>query len=308
MLKAATIDIGSNSVKYLLAEIDAESMKPVDERVEITRLSAGLDISGNLAVVAMERTVDAIGQMVDELKNKGAQKIFLVGTMALRHGKNASEMVQMVQQRTGLTIDVLSGVQEAELGHLAVVKSLDLGTSTHCVFDTGGGSTEFIFGQNSSITTSFSLNVGVVRLTEHYLSKDQPDQADIHRCRNRVFNELVELKKFRCDQVIGLGGTVTTLAAVLHKVQPYDPKLVHGTILTNDDLQQLLDLFISMPLSDRRNINGLNPKRADVIIAGLIITQVILTHFNRTQLMVSDSGLRLGYLCHRMNCNHVVFD
>ncbi len=307
MLKAATIDIGSNSVKYLLVEQTREFIRPIRERVAITRLSASLNRTGILSAAAIYRTVGVIESMLAELEQLGAGKVFLIGTMALRSATNSSLMVEQVRRRTGLTIQILSGAAEAELGHLAVANSLALGERSYCIYDIGGGSTEFIIGQDEKIDRVLSLQVGVVRFTEQYLSMSHPGAEEVTACRRQIESDLQTLKDLRVDQLIGLGGTATSLAAVHRQIQPYDPQVIHGSVLTRLDLDKLSGLFLCRSLPERQKIVGLQPQRADVIIAGLLIVQVIMTYLHQEQLRVSDAGLRLGYLCRRLNQNKVVY-
>ena len=302
MLKAATIDIGSNSVKYLLIEYSESGIKALQERVEVTRLATGLQATRMLSHNAMARTVQAIKEFVVELEQLGTEQIFIVGTMALRTAGNADRFKALLDQANLPPLDILPGAEEARLSHLAVVNSIStlMNGQEYCIYDTGGGSTEFIFGNGQNIGDRFSLGVGVVRFTEEFLSDDQPNKADVAACKNQIASELTALDGRAIERLIGVGGTVTTLAATHLSLEPYDASQVHGAQLTRTDIAELLERYLAVPLSTRQQIIGLHPKRADVIIAGLLITQVIMEKLNVKELMVSDAGLRLGVLIDRL--------
>lgn len=302
MLKAATIDIGSNSVKYLTIEYDAQGIYAKAERVEITRLSEGLSQNGVLSSTAMQRTQRRIMQMVRELKSFGVRRIFIVGTMALRTARNASEFLTRIREAHLPEVTILSGDEEARLGQVAVIGTLQrqLGEGRYCIFDTGGGSTEFIVGEQQNVMTRKSLELGVVGCTEKYLGRDLPARSSIMACEREIEQTLDDITVRNVDVLVGVGGTVTTLAATHLGIEPYDPGKVHGTILTLADIQNLREQFLSLPLEARKNIPGLHPQRADVIIAGVLIVQSIMKKLRCKELVVSDAGLRLGVMIDRL--------
>ncbi|MCF7796337.1 MAG: hypothetical protein K9N11_02075 [Lentisphaeria bacterium] len=302
MLKAATIDIGSNSVKYLYIEYDAQGIYARDERVEITRLSEGLDQNGVLSSTAMQRTQRRVTQMVRDLKSKHVHRIFLVGTMALRTATNASEFLTQLRAARLPALSILDGEEEARLGQVAVMGALQkqLDNRRYCIFDTGGGSTEFIVGKQQNVDERMSVALGVVSFTEKYLRGEQPNRSAVLACEREIEEQLSALHFQKSDVLVGVGGTVTTLAATRLGLDPYNPAKIHGTTLTRSDIQNLREQFLALPLRDRKAIPGLHPDRADVIIAGVLIVQGIMKKLGSTELLVSDAGLRLGVLIDRL--------
>ncbi|MCF7800835.1 MAG: hypothetical protein K9N34_02330 [Candidatus Marinimicrobia bacterium] len=302
MLKAATIDIGSNSVKYLYIEYDANGIYAKGERVEVTRLSEGLSQNGVLSSTAMQRTQRRVMQMVRELKSKHVRRIFIVGTMALRTAKNASEFLTRMRDARLPEVTILDGDEEARLGQVAVIGALhrQLGNHRYCIFDTGGGSTEFIVGEQQDVNERKSLDLGVVDCTEKYLGRELPNRSSIMACEREIEQTLDGIPVQNVDVLVGVGGTVTTLAATHLGIEPYDPGKIHGTTLTRADIQNLREQFLSLPLEARKNIPGLHPQRADVIIAGVLIVQSIMKKLRCKELVVSDAGLRLGVMIDRL--------
>lgn len=302
MQRAATIDIGSNSVKYLVIEYDENQIIAVQERVEITRLGEGLSSTGILAETAIQRTIRRVRQMVRDLRSQQVNQIFVVGTMALRNATNGRDFHTQMRTAHLPPVNVLGGDEEARLGHLAVTSTLQLGSAhtQYCIFDTGGGSTEFTFGEGSTINDRFSLPVGLVPFTEKYLTADRPPRKAVFSAAEEIVESLNILDGKRADTLIGIGGTVTTLAAIQGVVEPYDPRKIHGMKLTARSIQVLRERIFLIDLEERKRIRGLDPKRADVIIAGVLITQVIMEKLDRPELVVSDAGLRLGVLLDRL--------
>lgn len=302
MQKAATIDIGSNSVKYLVLEFDENGSTAVQERVEITRLGEGLSATGALSVTAIQRTLRRIRQMVRELKSQEVSQIFIVGTMALRKASNSLDFLTQTRAAHLPPVNILSGDEEARLGHLAVTSTLKLTANprSYCIFDTGGGSTEFTFGSGKTILERFSLDVGLVHFTETFLSADRPSRKAVITATEAIGEALQPLDGKICEMLIGIGGTVTTLAATQGGIEPYDPRKIHGMRLSAQEIQVLRERIFLVSLEERKRIPGLHPKRADVIIAGLLITQAIMQKLNRPELVVSDAGLRLGVLLERL--------
>lgn len=302
MLKAATIDIGSNSVKYLSIEYDTNGIFPKGERVEITRLAEGLDEKGDLSPTAMQRTVRRVMQMVRELKSNQVRRIFIVGTMALRTAQNASEFLTRMRTAHLPEVTILDGNEEARLGHLAVMSSLqkELENRRYCIFDTGGGSTEIIIGRQQAVEARVSLDLGVVSLTEKYLKRDLPKRGTVLACEREIDQVLDAIDLPGVQVLVGVGGTVTTLAATQFGIEPYDPAKIHGTILNRTEIANLREQFLTLPLHERKHIPGLHPDRADVIIAGVLIVQRLMQRLRCEKLLVSDAGLRLGVMIDRL--------
>ncbi|RKZ01214.1 MAG: Ppx/GppA family phosphatase [Candidatus Hydrothermota bacterium] len=297
----ATIDVGSNSVLIYIAERDEQgNWKQIDDRAEITRLGEGLQTTGMLKKEAMERTTEALCKFVELAKSYGAEQIVAVGTMALRTAKNADEFIKMVEERCGLRIEVISGEEEARLSYLAVKSGLKFPAERIVIIDVGGGSTEFIFGRGDEIERKFSLNIGAIRFTETYLKSDPVKDEELEAMLEALQSEIGELPMdFVPEALIGIGGTITNLAAIKHKLEVYDPNVVDGTELTVDTVYQLMDMLRKMPIGERKKVPGLQPKRADVIVAGAGIVYTVMKLLGIHKLTVSVRGIRHGLMYDR---------
>ena len=190
---------------------------------------------------------------------------------------------------------MIEGEEEARLSYLAVLSALPIGKGELVTFDTGGGSTEFVYGRGAEMLRKFSVPLGAVRITEEFF-KDDPVRED------SVDAAFAEIRKSLKEggaggspaMLVGMGGTVTSLASVKHKMEVYDPDIVQGSVLTLEDIRGMIKMFSSMTLEERRGVVGLQPKRADVILAGTCIVSVLLEIFGASSFTVSDRGLRHG--------------
>jgi exopolyphosphatase/guanosine-5'-triphosphate,3'-diphosphate pyrophosphatase len=297
----AVIDVGTNSVKFHLGErrADGEWRKIID-RAEVTRLGEGLDHAGRLGATPIERTVDAIAAMADEAERHGAESIAAVGTAALRIAPNAAELVDRVLARCGVRVEVLPAGEEVRLAYLAATAGLGLGRGSLVVFDTGGGSSQFTFGQGERVDERFSVNVGAVRFTERYGLDGVVSDDTLATALDEIAAELARLDgRATPDTIVGMGGAVTNLAAVEHGLTTYDPDIVQGTVLDRSEIDRQIELYRSRPAEQRRRIAGLQPNRAEVILAGACIVRTVLALLGRDSLTVSDRGLRHGLLSER---------
>ncbi len=297
----ATIDIGSNSVLVFVAEKDEKgNWKTLAEKAEITRLGEGLKATGRLSKEAMERTAKAVCDFAALARDLGAEKILAVGTMALRTASNSNEFIKLVKDMCDVDVEVIPGEEEARLSFLAVKSGLKTPADRVVVIDVGGGSTEFIFGKGDEIEKKFSLNIGAIRFTEDYLKHDPPEKGEINAMLSAIESELGDLEvDFQPDALLGIGGTITNLAAVKHKMEKYDPEIVDGTELTLQEVEDMLWKFSSMTVEERKKIPGLQPKRADVIIAGTGIVYTIMKKLGLPKLTVSVRGVRHGLMFDR---------
>jgi exopolyphosphatase/guanosine-5'-triphosphate,3'-diphosphate pyrophosphatase len=300
-VRFAVIDVGTNSVKLHVGERRASgSWRTVTDRAEVTRLGEGLDETGSLQPDPLRRTADAIVGMVDEARREGAAEIAAVATAGMRRAENSAELVEAVRERCGVGIEVISGEEEARLAYLAATSELDVGRDSLVVFDTGGGSTEFTFGRTGRVEERFSVDVGAARYTERFgldgaVSDDESAQvleaiaADLSRLDGRP----------RPSALVGLGGALTNLAAVRHGLATYDAGVVHGTVLNRAEVDRQIELYRSRTADERREIVGLQPARAEVILAGACIVRTVLDKLQCDELTVSDRGLRHGLLVER---------
>jgi len=297
----AVVDVGTSSVKVHVAErADDGRWRRLVDRAEVTRLGEGLGDSGRLQPAAMERTLDAIAGMADEARAHGAQAIAAVGTAGLRAATNSADFVEAVHARCGVRVEVISGDEEARLSYLAATAGLGPVDGSLAVFETGGGSTQFTFGHEDRIDEQFSVDVGAVRLTERLGLDGVVDEGSLAAALDAISGELDSLDgRSMPDALVGMGGAVTNLAAVKHELAAYDPELVHGTALDLEELDRQIELFRTSTVEERREIVGLQPKRAEVILAGACVVRTVMARLGRESLVVSDRGPRHQLLVER---------
>jgi len=302
MPRYAVIDVGTNSVKFHVGEHDTESKwTTVVDRAEVTRLGEGLAATGGeFSPEAMDRTAAAIAGMAAEAKEKGATTIVAVGTMGMRTAHNGEAFIGDVERRSGVRIEIISGAEEGRLAYLAVKSGLGLGDGSMVIFDTGGGSSQFTFGRGATVTEQFSVNVGAVRFTETYGLAGVVSPTDLRRAMDAMAADLGRLDGAETpDALVGLGGAVTNLTAVMLGLATYDPDAVQGATLSRAEVERQIELYCSRSTEARRQIVGLQPKRADVILAGACIVRTVMDKLQKDSLSVSDRGLRHGLLVDR---------
>jgi len=300
-LRYGVIDVGTNSVKFHVGEHRPNGeWRTIVDRAEITRLGEGLQENGKLGPEPIARTVEAIAGMVDEARRSGAVSIAAVGTAGLRIAPNSSELIDAVQERTGVGIEVIPGEEEARLAYLAATAALDVGQGTLVLFDTGGGSSQFTFGHHGHVDEQFSVDVGAVRFTERFGLAGTVSQATLEEALAAIAADLGALDgRPAPDALVGLGGAVTNLASVKHGLAVYEPDVIQGTVLDRAEIDRQLELYRTRTADERRAIPGLQPKRAEIILAGGCVVRTVLDKLGRDELTVSDRGLRHGLLVER---------
>lgn len=301
MKKFAVIDVGTNSVKTTLVEGSrgAPGQILLDEN-SITRLGEGVDAGKRLLPEAMERSAGVVAELVRKVKTGGAEQVRIVGTSALRDASNRDEFVSLVRDKTGIELEVIAGDREAALAYGAVRADPAVSKKLQgdlLVFDIGGGSTELIVGSSLRPERAVSLDIGAVRLTERCVRTDPPSEED----RNAVLraaSAIIEKEDWikGANVAAGIGGTVVTIAAVLLSLDPPNPETLNGTVIGIADVEKVLGRLSAVPLAERKSIPGLDPKRADVIIAGGLIVIALLRACGLNAFTVSTRGLRFGLL------------
>ncbi|MET0697207.1 MAG: Ppx/GppA family phosphatase [Acidimicrobiia bacterium] len=299
----AVIDVGTNSVKFHVAEQTADGKwRTVVDRAELTRLGEGQTPNGPISDVAMERTGQAIAEMVDEARQNRARAIALVGTAALRTASNRDEVIDHIRKRSGFTVDAISGEEEARLAYLAVKAELGLDRGSLVVFDTGGGSSQFTFGEGDDVVERFSVPVGAVRYTETFGLDDVVEPDVLASALEAIAEDLSAIDgRPPPEALVAMGGAVTNITAVYHRLATYDPDVVQGTILDRAEIDRQIEMYRTKDAEARRSIVGLQPKRADVILAGCCIVRTVMGKLGQETLTVSDRGLRHGLLRERFS-------
>lgn len=298
-MRVATIDIGTNSVLLLIADVVADGVRPVCERATVTRLGRGVDATGQLDADAAERTLEALRTFAREVVAAGAERTAAVATSALRDVAASRAFLDRIEAVLGARPRIISGAEEAQLTFDGALQGLPLSDGAVAMFDVGGGSTEIMIGHvdaacHAGLDEAISLDVGCVRLTERLVASDPPRERELESVRAALRGELQRAPVLAGRPLVGVGGTVTTLAALIERVDPYDGARVHGTPLTRGAIQQAIERLAALPLTDRRGEPGLEPARADVIVTGATLVDELLSYAGTDRLIVSDRGLRWG--------------
>ena len=294
-LRAAAIDIGTNSCRLLIGERSGEeSFDILTRELEITRLGEGVDQNKKLTKNAVERVFKALKKFRTIIDRYQVKKIRVIGTSALRDVDNSNLLTDRLQE-LNFKLEIISGKKEAELNYAGAVSNLE---DDFLLIDIGGGSTEFIWSEASEIKFK-SLDIGCVRMTEKFVSNPEAEFAvdSANRIRNYVGDllaaELDFNKKFK---ILGVGGTITTLAAIKLNLEVYDSCRIENLKITKTELEKIIYNLSKLNLKEREKIKGLQPQRADIIIAGLIILKSILDYVDSKLLSVSDHDLLHGLI------------
>jgi exopolyphosphatase/guanosine-5'-triphosphate,3'-diphosphate pyrophosphatase len=303
----AVIDIGTNSVKFHIAERGADgTLKTVVDRAEVTRLGEGLSASGNFIPEAIDRTTQAVVGMVEEARANAVRAIAAVGTAGVRTAANRDVLLDRIEELTGVIVEVISGEEEGRLAYVAVVAGLPGMRGSTVIFDTGGGSSQFTFGVDGRVLEQFSVPVGAVRLTEAFGLDSQVRGGVVEETLHALAGELASIDdRPPPDHLVGMGGAVTNMTAVSLGMSTYDPTVIQGAVLTLAEVKRQMDLYASMDAEGRRSIPGLQPKRAEVILAGACVVRTVMEKLGQTSLTVSDRGLRHGVMAERFGADLV---
>ena len=299
----AVIDIGSNSIKLRVVRKQGDVLRTLVDTTEVVRLGKGLH-SGYLGEDVMRNGVSVVRRLVRLAGDMGARPR-LVGTMALRVARNASEFVRRVRERTGITIEILSGEEEARLAWMGAIHGLSVDSGDIAVFDTGGGSTEFIFGSDGKIARAVSIPIGAVRLTEKFFDADPVRPGAVAQAQKYIESMLRREEFFpgasSSFSVIGLGGGVAAIASVKLALDVFNPEKINGTLLTRDDIDEQVALYAARTLAERMAIRGLPARRADIVLASACIVQSALKVLDVESFRVSINGLRHGLVIEMFN-------
>jgi exopolyphosphatase/guanosine-5'-triphosphate,3'-diphosphate pyrophosphatase len=296
----AVVDVGTNSVKLHVSERSRDGKwHRVIDRAVITRLGEGLEPGGDIGPAPLERTATVVAKMVADARQAGAIAVAAVGTAGLRMAANGEAAVTELERRAGIPLDVISGDEESRLAYLGATAGIARSGSV-VVFDTGGGSSQFSFGTRQSVADRFSLNVGAVRFTEQFGLAGAVSPETVAEALAAIAADLGPLAgRDTPATLVGMGGALTNMTAVALSLSPYDPDRVHGARLAREEVDRQIELFRSTDADGRRSIVGLQPDRAEVILAGACIVRTVMDQLGCDALTVSDRGLRHGVLLER---------
>jgi len=282
-MRVGVVDLGTNSTRLLVADVDDGRVEEIERRTEITRLGEGVDERRKLLPLPIARVRNVLAEYRRELDAQGAERVLAIGTSAVRDAENGEAFLGEVEWSYGFASRLLTGEEEAELTRRGVANGREVGDGT-LVLDIGGGSTELITADSRK-----SLDIGSVRLTERFLLSDPPTRDELDACAGAVRKVLPALGP---DSAIGVAGTITSLAAL--ELGRYDPEEVHGYRLSREGVEAQLERLASLPLAERRELPGLEPERAPVIVGGAVIVDEVLRRYGLDELDVSERDLLHG--------------
>ncbi|MDK9710503.1 Ppx/GppA phosphatase family protein [Acidaminobacter sp.] len=302
MEKISVIDMGSNSIRLLMAELEGGKLVGAEKLLSMTRLGAGVDQTGLLRQMSMDETIEAVRAFKALADGRGSRLLGAFATSAVREAGNGHAFARRVELETDVPVEIVSGEEEAVLGFQGVLAGL-----THpgrvLVIDIGGGSAELILGDSEGIAHKVSLPLGAVRMTERWLKSDPPTMSEVDALRGDALEHLDAWRElvigYRPESAVGIGGTATTLGAIALGMKAYDRERIQGFELSVRGLDDLILRLSEMPLEVRREVPGLQPKRADIIIAGALVLETILKTFDMTGYGVSDYDNLEGLLVSR---------
>ncbi|WP_129595710.1 Ppx/GppA phosphatase family protein [Anaerophilus nitritogenes] len=284
MKKLGAIDIGTNSMRILIAKVKENKMIESFKDLRSTRIGEGVDKTGVLSQNSIQRNIDALKEFVEIAQREKVEKLSIIATSAVRDAKNKEDFLIRAYEEVGVHIEVISGEREAKLGFLGVLKGIGQ-IKNILVLDIGGGSTEFILGNEKGIHHVISINIGAVRMTEKFVTTDPVSKAEMDRMSEEIDHKIKiamdDMKDFSIDCIVGIGGTITTLAAVWKKLKIYDRNQVHNTKLQHNQIKEMIDIFLSKNIEERIKMEGVHPKRADIITAGTLILERILSKIHK---------------------------
>jgi exopolyphosphatase/guanosine-5'-triphosphate,3'-diphosphate pyrophosphatase len=297
--RVAAIDCGTNSVRLLIADVEDGKLTDLDRRMEIVRLGQGVDQTGVLAPEALERTFKAMRGYADLIERHGAEKTRVVATSATRDARNRSEFVSGVLEIFGVAPEVVSGEEEAHLSFVGATRELAERRQIrpYLVVDIGGGSTEFVVG-SSNVTAAKSVDIGCVRMTERHLQGDPPSPeqfaaavADIDSAL-RAVREVVPVDESRT--LVGLAGSVTTVAGMALDLPAYDATRIHLSRITADKVHAITKRLMHATRAERAAVPVMHPGRVDVIAAGALILDRTMREFGFGAVVVSEHDILDG--------------
>jgi exopolyphosphatase / guanosine-5'-triphosphate,3'-diphosphate pyrophosphatase len=291
----AAVDIGSNSVRLKIARLSGRRLRAIHEDREVTRLGESVFRTGFLSPDAIADTVKVLRRFHRACQRLGTDSVRVVATSALRDARNSRAFLEWVRSATGWTVEVISGLEEARLIHLGLVSSIKIGSTPALMLDLGGGSCELTISIGGHIRETVSLPLGAVRLTNEFLHHDPPRKTELQSLRGFITRELrrvsSRIMKLRTHAVIATSGTAASLAAVCQALSKNEASSV-----TRAQMSRIAKLIAKSNLEQRRRMNGIGPRRAEIIVAGAIVYSELLEQCHLRVFRYSPLGLRDGLL------------
>lgn len=298
-MKYGIIDIGTNSVRLLLAEKRNNKLYNTEKHVNTTRLGSFIGNDNNISIEGMNIILNALKMFKEKLELYGCDEIRCIGTAALRNASNSDVFISMAKKDVDIDVEIISGDREAFLGYKGVIGGVDIDDNIVMIIDIGGGSTEFIIGDKYEIFYKKSLDIGALLLTEKYITSMPEDKTEIDKLYSYIDGQVLSLyedvKKIIRDRTelsnikfIGIGGTITQASAINQGLNVYSREKVHLSKVSRGDIEKQIDEISKLTLSEREDVIGLHPKRAGIIVSGELILKSIMQNFGFDHIVVSE--------------------
>lgn len=297
-MRLAAIDIGTNSTRLLVADVENDTIGECFRRSVVTRLGDRVDETGRLGGEACERVFAVLDSYLEEYTRAGAECVRGVATSAVRDAANGAAFVAEIDRRFGMAIEPIGGDREARLTFTGAVSGGAVGAERTVVVDIGGGSTEFIVGDGGRLEFHVSTDIGAVRHSERFLHSDPPTARELAALLDATSTTIAEQVtahlRGAVDRGVAVAGTPTVLASVDQALEEFDPWKVHGYAITREACECLLAMLAALPLAERREVTGLHPDRAPTIVAGAAILLAAMREFELATVTVSEHDILYG--------------
>ena len=301
MTRVAAIDCGTNSIRLLIADVDQATgmLSDLVRTMRVVRLGEGIDRTGEFSQGALERTFAACEEYAALLAAHGNPPLRFVATSATRDAGNRADFMAGVMARLGVEPDVIPGAEEAELSFVGAVRGLPQGLLAEpvLVVDIGGGSTEFVLGGELP-SHSISVNVGCVRMTERHLRSDPPSAGEVDLVEADLADALAAVASAvpvgDARTLVGVAGSVTTVAAMALDLREYDPAVLHGAVVTRDQVERVTEQLLAMTRAQRAALPFMQEGRVDVIAGGAMVLRALMRAFGQQQVIASETDILDG--------------
>jgi exopolyphosphatase / guanosine-5'-triphosphate,3'-diphosphate pyrophosphatase len=296
-VRVAVIDIGTNSTRLLIADVESPAVYEVERRTTVTNMGRGVDHTSTICSDAIEDVCGVIADYKSRYEEMGADRVMAIATSAVRDSVNGEAFIAELRERFELDARMLTGEEEARLTYLGATAHRPEADPT-LVFDIGGGSTELIVGTGRDVGFHTSLQAGTIRQSERHLSSDPPEPHELEDLaadiRNLIERAIAAQPEGRPTRAIAVAGTPTSLAAIDQGLEPYDPDRVHGYHLGMQRVQRMLSRLSALPLAERLRVPGLHPGRAPTIVTGTVILVQVMRAFGLQEIEVSELDILHG--------------
>jgi len=296
-MRVAAIDCGTNSIRLLIADIESNKLREVVRDMEIVRLGQGVDQTGEFHPDAIKRTLAAVDKFAAEITRRGVQKIRFCATSATRDATNRALFIDGVRERLGIEVEVITGAEEAKLSFIGAIQDLNTNFAPFLVVDIGGGSTEFVFG-NNKVESAKSVNIGCVRMSERHFANDPPTQNQIELARADIQEAIAlagsEVPITQAKTLVAVAGTATTVAAAALKLDTYDRYSIHLSHISAAQVHEVSEIFKNKDRSERMNLGYMHPGRVDVIAAGSLVLSEVMKATGATEFIASETDILDG--------------